>query len=694
MRPHVPSARFACLTLLLCSAATTLTRAQKGELEVRIESPADGLLLTGRETGLDVEGWASVFGGIKQLDLFLVLDTSESLKFTDPRKFRTPAATGLVRNLPAKSDIHVGLVGFDSRARLIAGLTSDRESVARALHELPVTGGTDLAAGIRTALTGFEQAGRPGSARIMLLFTDGKSDAAEALAAAQAAAAAKTPIHTLLLGRTEKGEDLLRQIAEATGGSFVFVENPEDLPAAFANLRTTGVDFVKLDTGGSGVLDTRFVAGTFQGHVPLVPGRNTIRATATDLEGRTRTHAVKITVTAPLRVAISAPVDGHLYTERLTETPVEVQATVFDAMTPELQRDFPTQGIDSVTLSANGSPPEPAAFEGGRFAGRVPLALHANRIVATARSFDGRTAEAVINVAVRPPGCSRVRVSALRDGAPALALSDRGVEFIFDASNSMWGRIGGQPKIDIAKATLQQTLDGLPANLLVALRVYGHQKAKERNDCEDSQLLVPLGLDNREPIRAAIAGFKPRGQTPLAYSIGQVAADFGEFPGDRAVVLITDGVESCGGDPVAAAQALQVPGKPRPVHVISFGLEQGQEQALASLHEIAESSGGLFFSAGSGDELRLALGRTAGTPYAIRRGPVEVAAGTLGIEEPLALAAGDYTLQLLADPPREFPFRLDAEQSLDLTLVREGDEISLREARQTLAWGECPVPAR
>jgi Mg-chelatase subunit ChlD len=664
--------------------------AQRGELQVQIENLPAQKVLTNRETSIDVEGWASVFGGLKHLDLFLVLDTSESLKFTDPQQFRTPAAVELVRSLPAKSDIQVGLVTFDTKARLVVPLTAERSTVIGALSGLPVQGGTDLADGIRTALAGFEQAAREDSARIMLLFTDGKSDAEEALAAAQAARDRRTVIHALLLGNTEKGADLLRKLAETTGGSFVFVENPEDLPKAFANLRTTGVDFVKLSANGSAPIDTLFVAGTFHAAVPLVPGRNTITATATDLEGRTRSHAVQVTVTGPLRTAIAQPVDGHLFVERVGETAVEVMASAFDAMTPELTRDFPTQGIESVTLSANGSTPEPATFEADRFVGRVPLALHANRIVATARSFDGRVAESAINVTVRPPGCSQVRISAEREGKPAISLDDRGVEFIFDASNSMWGQIDRQPKIAIAKTTLQSVLDGLPEDLQVGLRVYGHQHAKGRNDCADSQLLAPLGLGNREQIRAAIDGFKPRGQTPLAYSLGQVAADFGEFQGDRAVVLITDGVESCNGDPVAAAQALQVPGKHRPVHVIGFGLEQGQEQAQESLTQIAASSGGKFITAGSGDELRRALAETAGSPYSVWHGTTEVGRGTLGGESVIRLPAGDYLVRLESDPPREFPFHIDAEQSLSLVLVRQGEQFTSRDLREALAWGECP----
>ena len=74
------------------------------------------------------------------------------------------------------------------------------------------------------------------------------------------------------------------------------------------------------------------------------------------------------------------------------------------------------------------------------------------------------------------------------------------------------------------------------------------------------------GPGSRAAIRDAIAGLKPRGQTPLAYALEQVRGDLAGVRGERAVVLVTDGIESCGGDPAAAARALRAEGVP--VHVI------------------------------------------------------------------------------------------------------------------------------
>ena len=84
----------------------------------------------------------------------------------------------------------------------------------------------------------------------MLLFTDGKSDEAKALAAMQEARAAGVAVHTLLLGGEERGEALLRDIAKGTEASFVRVTDPARLRDAFLNLRTTGVERVTLRANG------------------------------------------------------------------------------------------------------------------------------------------------------------------------------------------------------------------------------------------------------------------------------------------------------------------------------------------------------------------------------------------------------------------------------------------------------------
>jgi Mg-chelatase subunit ChlD len=676
------------LPLLLAFAAFPVS-AQKGELQVEIHNPPGELLLTNEESEIDVEGGASVFGGLKHMDLFLILDASKSLLRTDPKDYRVQGATALIHALPAKSDIQIGIVAFDGDAFLISPLTSDREAIVEKLQTIPRNGGTNLHDGIRMALDGFDQGARPESARIALLFTDGKSDRTAAILAAEEARDRGAVIHSLLLMDRDKSADLLRTIANTTHGSFVFVDNPEKIPEAFLNLRTTGVDHVTLSVDGGPPIDTQFMAGQFSGRVPLKPGKNVITATATDLEGVTRDDDVEVTVTGPLRLAIASPIDGTLYTKREVDTVVEVNASVFRDPTDALRQAFPTLGVETVVLSTPGSGPIPAAFADGKFVGRVPLELHGNRIMATATSFDGRTGTAFIDVNVRPPGCSNLQVSATRDGLPAISLNDRGLEVIFDASNSMWGQIDGTAKITIAKETVRDVMTGFPEDMHVALRVYGHQHSRELKNCEDSELLIPLGTGNANEIRDAIERFKPRGQTPLGYSVEQVPADFGSFQGERAVVLITDGIESCDGDAVAAARGFQEEGRHRPVHVIGFGFEPGQEEALADLRRIADTTDGKFITAGDGGELRRALAETAGTIFSIWREARQVAAGTLGANEVFQLPAGDYTLRLASEPPRQFTFRMGAEETLSLALAREGDSVFTRESRQPTDYYLC-----
>ena len=146
---------------------------------------------------------------------------------------------------------------------------------------------------------------------------------------------------------------------------------------------------------------------------------------------------------------------------------------------------------------------------------------------------------------VREPGCAELQVEARRDGIPALSVSNRAVEIVIDASRSMWGRMQGRPKMSIAKETMDAALEWLPEDLELSLRAYGNANPSEQHDCRDSELLVGLARNNRDRIREAIAGLRPNGQTPIAFALEQIAADFSDYRGERAVILVPDGIESC-----------------------------------------------------------------------------------------------------------------------------------------------------
>jgi Mg-chelatase subunit ChlD len=682
--------RFPCVALLACLAAipAAAARAGMGEIQVEIAAPADGHVFADLQDSTLVEGGASIFGGVRHLDLFFVLDSSKSLRRSDRRDQRTAGAVALVRALPAKSDIHMGVVDVDGNAELVAPLTGDRNAVVAALQGLDQLGSTDLAAGIRTALAGFRERGRPGSSRVILLFTDGKSDEEEARAATHEAQREGVAIHTLVLGSDRKGAEMLSAIAETTGGSFVRVSDPSRLAQAFLDLRTTGIERVVLHVGDSPPIPATLIGGHFSARVPLAPGANRIVATATSLDGRTRDAVASVVVSGPLLVAIDDPLDGALLAGREAQVAVRGSATAFAGLAPEIASAQPDRGVRQVSLRVGEAGPYPTTLLEGRFEGMVPLTPGENRILATATSVDGRSSDHAVLVTLRAAGCAGLEVRALRDGHPTLSLDERAVEIVFDASGSMWAQIDGRSKMEIARQTLGDALEALPADLHVGLRVYGHQRAREAHDCRDSELLVPPAAGQRDRIREAIASFKPRGQTPLGYSLEQVTGDLSGFQGERAVVLVTDGIESCGGDPVAAARSLRE-GMGAPVHVIGFGLPGSGEEDTASLRAIAEASSGIFVAARNADELRDALRVTVGTPFRVSQAGRTLASGALGDDETIHLPAGAYALHLESLPPREFAFELAAEEQLTLTLERNAGEVTSREARGGTEWMAC-----
>jgi Ca-activated chloride channel family protein len=152
--------------------------------------------------------------------------------------------------------------------------------------------------------------------------------------------------------------------------------------------------------------------------------------------------------------------------------------------------------------------------------------------------------------------------------------------FVLDGSGSMnaqWA--GDQSRMHAAKKILAKLVDSLRINPTVelALRVYGHRYSRQSNNCNDSQLEVPFGINNHDAIINEIKDITPRGVTPITYSLLQAAKDFPAQAGYRNIlILITDGVESCGGDPCEASIALQKQGVFLRPFIIGLGVPGGK----------------------------------------------------------------------------------------------------------------------
>lgn len=135
---------------------------------------------------------------------------------------------------------------------------------------------------------------------------------------------------------------------------------------------------------------------------------------------------------------------------------------------------------------------------------------------------------------------------------------------IFDASGSMNAQFADGDRMQAAKMMLNKLVDSLAAfdNVEVALRVFGHQSDLKHVDCNDTRLEVPFAPFNHEIIKKKVAGLKPRGYTPIARSLGQSAEDFPQdnLNARNIIIMITDGIEECGGNPCEVSQQLQKKG--------------------------------------------------------------------------------------------------------------------------------------
>jgi Ca-activated chloride channel family protein len=174
--------------------------------------------------------------------------------------------------------------------------------------------------------------------------------------------------------------------------------------------------------------------------------------------------------------------------------------------------------------------------------------------------------------------------------------------FIFDASNSMAGQWDGSRKIDLARDILFETVDSLEMrpNVEMALRVYGHQSPVPPQDCSDTRLEVPFGPANATLIRQKLEFISPRGTTPIAHSLELAPGDFPPCSHCRnIIVLITDGIEACDGDPCQVSQSLQEKGVILKPFIIGIGNDPGFRETFNCIGE--------YFDAPTQHEFRRAL---------------------------------------------------------------------------------------
>jgi hypothetical protein len=228
-------------------------------------------------------------------------------------------------------------------------------------------------------------------------------------------------------------------------------------------------------------------------------------------------------------------------------------------------------------------------------------------------------------------------------GAPSTGTASAGpaVELILDTSGSMNERDqGSQTRLEVAKTvTTRLVTETLPAGVPMALRTY--------SGCSSS-LAIPMQPLDPNAASGAIANLRASGSTPIAQSLRAASSDLDNVPGPKMIVLVTDGEETCGGDPRSAIEALVAQNVDIQVNIVGFAIDDAT--LTATFQEWARVGNGTYFEASDEIELDQAVTTASQLPFRVldQQGTV-IANGVVG-GAPVAVPAGTYVVEIDTAP--------------------------------------------
>lgn len=273
---------------------------------------------------------------------------------------------------------------------------------------------------------------------------------------------------------------------------------------------------------------------------------------------------------------------------------------------------------------------------------------------------------ATLTPAVAAPSGTAVATEVAAQGDPEYGR----LMLVLDSSGSMKEAAGGGgTKIQAAKTALQAVVDELPDEAEVGLRVFGSE-VFSRNDpgaCEDTELVVEPGADNRDDLRGAIDDYEPYGETPIPVALEEAADDLGD-EGSRSIVLVSDGESTCG-DPCAVARDITGQGIDLHIDVVGLSVDSKARQQLEC---IAREGNGTYYDADSADDIEVHVTRVAERalrPFTLSGTPIEGGPESA----PTPITVGDWTDTLEADEPKSYLFeRTTAGSTLRVAAITQG----------------------
>ncbi|WP_313316737.1 vWA domain-containing protein [Gordonia sputi] len=207
---------------------------------------------------------------------------------------------------------------------------------------------------------------------------------------------------------------------------------------------------------------------------------------------------------------------------------------------------------------------------------------------------------------------------------------------IVDASDSMLTSDAPGPRIDAAKTAANSLVDSLPNDSQLALIAYGTGTGTSASEyttgCRDIRTLVPLATLDKNRVHQAVDSITPRGFTPIAASLTQAATTLPPT-GPAAIVLVSDGEDTCGQPPCPVARSLVAQHPDLQISTIGF---KTSGEASDQLRCVAAAGGGLFVQAANAAQLQarlLATQNQAAASSAINGGSLRGIAIGNGLQE-------------------------------------------------------------
>lgn len=184
----------------------------------------------------------------------------------------------------------------------------------------------------------------------------------------------------------------------------------------------------------------------------------------------------------------------------------------------------------------------------------------------------------------------------------ALAKIVRGTStmIILDSSGSMVSKTSdGQTRMAAAKKAIRNYVANSPKSTeRLGMMVYGQEGSNQRKDrpesCRKIDTLQPIGDLTKSNVSGTLSEFEPTGWTPIARSLAEASKKFdNERNRVNKIIVVTDGMEECGGDPQAEARKLRRSGFNVSIDVVGMGVSK-DAPAKKQLTGIADAGGGRF----------------------------------------------------------------------------------------------------